>query len=151
MCGLLVRIGTIVAILVCLSMLAFGQKDRKCVSEYTNTNNVDSPTLRVAKLNGAVEIADGRLPLEDVCIFLFDEESKKIVLFTRPNANGEFRFKNVRNGSYRLVVKHHFGFYCAANISVQVDRTLSSHKGSLLVSMAPNGIDACSKVEIESK
>lgn len=136
--------------LVFFSATTFGQKSQKCDSiTYEDKNQVTPPALTIMKVKGLVLIDDGKIPLGDSCVALFSADGKKLIATTLPNRKGEFRFKNIANGQYRLIIKHHFGFYCVANILVTINANRHDNS-NLLVLMKPEGIDECSLVRLET-
>ncbi len=110
--------------LTCFFLVIFGnyllaQNTEKCSSlKYEEINQIIPNSLSVKKLVGNVIAEDGKIPLVDVCIGLFVEANKKLILVTQSNREGKFKMKKIPNGKYRLVVKHNLNFYCVANIPI---------------------------------
>jgi hypothetical protein len=132
-------------ILTIFGGILFGQNSRRCSDmSYRDKNQVTPASLVVRKVAGQVVIrGDESTPLADACVVLFDEKNKTVVFSTITDEKGNFRIPKVRDGDYRLVVKHQYGFYCAANVPLIVE-SKSAEKRTLLINMASASIDECS-------
>jgi hypothetical protein len=148
---LISRIGTILFFVVALlSTNMYGGERTDCRSvAYVDKNQVTPDALGVKKLKGRIVTERNETPLEGLCAVLFNDADKKFVAFVTPNRNGQFRFKNVPKGRYRLIVKHEFNAYCVANILIEIGRNESQQK-SVLVVMKPEAIDDCSYGRLHS-
>jgi len=103
---------------------------------------VEEP-LVIRSVEGTVVTEDGMELLPEVCVVLFREDDQVQVSSFRLGKNHRFNFKQIRDGRYRLVVKHRYSVYCLASIPV----VISSHqpKGQMLeIVMKPREIDICS-------
>ena len=79
---------------------------------------------------------------------MFAEKTKKRIAVMEPDDNGDFRFKPIKDGEFRLVVKDMLTGMCVANIPVKVETT-STEKRKLLVRMIGFGpLHSCSYGEL---
>lgn len=136
--------------LICFSVLIFcnvlfAQDVKQCSNvNYQDKNQVTPSPLVVKKIIGQVVVKDDEsFPLVDVCVALFDEKNRTLIVVTTPDEKGIFNIKKVPDGKYRLIVKHLYDFYCVANVPITVEEK-SSEKRELLINMIPSAIDECS-------
>lgn len=114
--------------------------------EYDNRNQIDPPPLSVRVVAGSVIDQDGyAIPI--ACLGLFTERDHRLVANIVANEEGNFRFRNIPSGWYRLVVRDEYGGFCAANAKV---RAVSWPRGGIrkrrqiVVHLRPSAIDVCS-------
>jgi hypothetical protein len=86
-------------------------------------------------------------PVSSVCIGLFEETTKRLIATVTANDDGWFKFKQVPNGKYRLVITDMYHIFCPANIPVEID-VRSGQKKKIAVYMVARKIDQCSFGEI---
>ena len=119
--------------------------------KYESHSQVDPKTLVVSRIVG--QVLDGpdskkSLPLSSVCIAIFDERTKRQVKVVEPDDSGNFRFRNVRDGSYRLVVKSVDGGFCVASIPVRMTTKTRKYRKIIVHMLLTPAIDRCSFGEI---
>src|SRR5437868_5492993 len=111
---------------------------------YANRNQTDYGPLRVANIKGTARDAQG-VAIPKVCVGVFTEMDHKLIASTETDDNGDFEFKGVPAGDYRLVAKYE-GF-SPANAKLRVER--SRGKKALSVQMRPAGLDTGSFIEMK--
>jgi hypothetical protein len=139
-----------ILIIVCVLLacaLATAQRNSECPSvTYADKNQIALNPIVLKTISGRI-LAEGDAAPLDVCVAVFTKSGKKLLATTVPNEKGEFHFRKLPRGSYRLVVKHTFNRYCVANRLITI-RTKASAKKAVRVVLNPGGIDECSRIEI---
>ena len=115
---------------------------------YRNYIQIDADPIELSKVEGVAKLESGE-PIEGMCVALFSQDGKKRLALTKTNKHGQFRFKNVQNGSYRLVTRVDYDFLCSANHILAVRKQASRRPLSL--TMRSRGIDQCSDVEVDTE
>jgi len=114
--------------------------------KYESKNQVDPDPLVVRTISGQVldspKIGKGE-PISAVCVALFSEKTKKLVKVVEPDDHGNFKFKSIKNGDFRLVVIDIYGGFCVANVPLTVQRG-STEVRTITVHMRYPAIDFCS-------
>ncbi len=85
----------------------------------------------------------------NLCLGLFAEKARKLIVSTRAGADGRFMLKDILPGEYRLVAKSP-GF-CTANVPLRVGSRSPNSKTSLVLHMNPTAIDICSYGDLAKK
>ncbi len=114
--------------------------------EYENRNQIDPPTLSVRAVSGRVINQDG-FAVPNACLGLFAERDHRLVASIPADKAGNFTFRNIPSGRYRLVVRDEYGGFCAANAKINVvswPRGGIPKQRQIVVHLRPSAIDVCS-------
>jgi hypothetical protein len=131
--------------LAVFAVSCFAQRNDSCRSlKYENHNQVTPEPISVKKIEGRVSIDYVDF---DGCVGLFEEGTEKLIAVTTLR-NGKFRIGNIPNGKYRILIKHPYNAYCAANIPIEVINK-SNEKRKIFVHLKPQAIDDCSFGELK--
>lgn len=133
---------------------AIAQQAVSCSNvKFESRNQVEPNPLDVHWIAGRVidtpKVGNGQ-PISSVCVVLFYEATKKRIAVLEPDENGNFNFKAVKDGIYRLVVKDKYGVgFCLASIPIRV-RSTSSERRLIVVHMLMfPPIDRCSYGDLQ--
>lgn len=141
-----------VFLLLCAVLVAQAapKQEGNCGESYENHNQVEYKPLKLAVVQGTgvIEIEDNVVkknePVSGACLSLFTSD-EKFIMSVKADAAGDFRFKNIAAGQYRLVARAP-GF-CTANIPVEIVRASRRSKlrrAQIVVHYRLTGIDVCS-------
>jgi hypothetical protein len=114
--------------------------------EYENHNQIDPPPLSVRVVSGRVIAQDG-MSVPNACLGLFTERDHHLIASIVADDDGNFRFRNVPSGRYRLVVRDEYGGFCTANTKINVvgwPRGGFRKRKQIIVHLRPSAIDTCS-------
>ncbi len=138
---------------LCFGMITvYAQKnDGPCAKlNYEDKNQVTPNSITLKTASGRVFDRTSKgdsQPVSSVCIGLFEETTKRLIATATADDDGWFKFKQVPNGKYRLVVTDMYHIFCPANIPIEID-VRSGQKKKLAVYMVSRKIDQCSFGEI---
>lgn len=138
---------TLFALLIC-GCQTYAQKVTNDCSkiEYGDNDQIIPEGFVLSKIKGKtiIKLKDsGESPFVMGCVALFEEQTKGLVKSITPNERGEFKFKNIPDGKYRLVVKAFYNAFCLANLSVEINKKVGANK-EIQVNMVGQGTDNCS-------
>lgn len=109
---------------------------------YENHNQVDPKPLKLHSINGVARDDEGTA-VSTVMVGLFTEKDHTFVATDETGSKGQFAFKNVLPGRYRIVAKH--PAFCTANVPVVIVAADAGHaRGTLQLHMKVGGVDICS-------
>lgn len=111
---------------------------------YETRNQTDYGPLKVASVRGTAKDPQGVM-VPGVCVGIFTPIDHKLIMATQTDAEGQFEFRGVSKGEYRLVAKCE-GF-CSGNAKIWVDAKSRSKKRLDLL-IRPAGLDTCSYFEL---
>ena len=114
--------------------------------EYENHNQINPPSLSVRAVAGRVIAQDG-VSVPNACLGLFTERDHRLVANIVADDDGNFRFRNVPSGQYRLVVRDEYGGFCTANSRINIigwPRGGIRKRRRIIVHLRPSAIDVCS-------
>lgn len=114
----------ILVIIVSLWFPIYAQDCEKMT--YANDNQIDTgDVIIVTSVKGtAMDIVNDMVP--DVCVGIFSIDKHELLAVTSTDAKGYFEFKNLKDGTYRIVAK--LDFFSAANNRIRIDSQNSSKK-----------------------
>jgi hypothetical protein len=146
-------IPVMVLLTICAVSSAYGGNCEKL--KYINTSQLDSDVLEMHHISARVFpkwVKTGD-PIYGICFGLFKEGSKKTVLSGEVDEKGGFDVRNLRDGSYRLVVveiytKDLYNISAAANIRVKINRENKEDK-KLMVYLISGGMHSGSYGELQ--
>jgi hypothetical protein len=146
-------IPVMVLLTICAVSGAYGRDCEKL--KYVNTSQLDSDVLEMSHISAKVFpkwIKPGD-PIYGVCFGLFKEGSRKRVLSGEVDEKGGFDVRNLRDGSYRLIVvevytKDLYNITSAANIRVKINRGNKEDK-KLSVYLISGGMHSGSYGELQ--
>jgi len=152
-CALLLK--TIFALGFCLcfgTITVYAQKNEApCAKlDYVDKNQVTPNSITLKTASGRVFDRTSKgdsQAVSSVCIGLFEETTKRLIATATANDDGWFKFKQVPNGKYRLVVTDMYHIFCPANIPIEID-VRHGQKKKIAVYMISHRIDQCSFGEI---
>jgi hypothetical protein len=107
---------------------------------YVDENPSTPAPLKMRELAGRVHDLGG-MAIQRASVSVFTEDGHTLVATMMSDKNGEFQFKNVAKGFYRVVVR--VEGLCPANIPVNVESSLLAHR-RLEITMQSKDIDTCS-------
>ncbi len=87
--------------------------------EYENHNFLDPSPLSIRAVAGRI-IDSGKAPVPNACLGLFTDRDHRLVASTVADDDGNFRFRNVPSGRYRLIVRDVYGLFCTVNAKVNI-------------------------------
>lgn len=113
---------------------------------YENRNQVEYDPLPIQSVSGIALDKDG-VSIPGVCLGLFTERKHRLIERTVTDQKGNFKFRRLPSGRYRLVAK--YSGFCPANTSLLVKRDSSNkilRRKRLVLHMEFVGIDRCSYI-----
>jgi hypothetical protein len=129
------------ALLCCLNVQIHAQQ-RDTAMAYENHNQVDPKPFKLHSIDGVATDDEGTAVVA-VTVGLFAEKDHRLIATDETGSKGQFAFKNVPPGQYRIVAKH--PAFCTANVPAIVVAKDGGHsRRSLQLHMKVSGIDACS-------
>lgn len=111
--------------------------------KYEDKNFFPPKTLVVNEIRGRVVRDSTKMSITNICVGIFDEETRKLVAVLMTDESGNFAFDKLKTGKYRLVVIDDITFDCTANIPIEL-KDSDDVKKSLLVTMRYPSLDICS-------
>lgn len=151
-----------------VSMSSAQQESPQCKSliNYENHNQIDLKPSSVRVVSGRVfnEVSDvgthtanmahenGVIP--GACLGLFTEKDHRLIASAVADDEGNFKFKSVPLGRYRLVVYDPQNLLCVANMSLRVvgwprGGIFKRKSTTIMIHMRVSGIDECSYGEVK--
>jgi hypothetical protein len=137
-----------ISIVLLLGIFSLGQQQiTSCNNlEYANRNQVDPHRSVVNATVGRVIAETGDPPRQlgpiPACLGLFTEKDHRLVASAMADEEGQFKFKPVRSGLYRLVVRDPQNAFCVVNMPLRIVETRRGRP--LVIHMRRVGIDDCS-------
>ena len=110
------------------------------VPTYVDENPSTPAPVKLREMQGHVRDLGG-MGIPRVAVSLFTEDGHALVATQVSGKNGEFRFKSVTKGLYRVVVR--VEGLCPANVPVSVGGSLLANR-KLEITMRSKDIDTCS-------
>jgi hypothetical protein len=117
---ILAQLGFVLMMLV--SNGAFCQNARKVCRTVEYQNQVTPKPLLVRRIRlDVVDHLPNRAdePLSSVCIGLFDDATRRMILSISPDRNGRVTIRQLKDGDYTLVVTDVSNQYCPANVPIR--------------------------------
>jgi hypothetical protein len=131
------------SLVICLLQGLHAEEQTTCDSpmSYESHNQIDPKPIRLKTIRG-VAIDEEGVAVWNLCLGLFAEKDRKLIVSIRAGEDGRFALKDISPGDYRLVAKSP-GF-CTANVPLRVGSRSSGSKTELVLHMNATGIDKCS-------
>jgi hypothetical protein len=143
------RIFSIPAIVLVASLMISAQEGIGSCSEkvqYVNRNQVDTRSITLNGVSGRAIDTDG-VAIPNICIGIFTEKGHQFIAQVTTDDEGNFTFKELPSGNYRLVGRVEYDFLCPVNVRIKQKK--SGKKKILTLHMQPAGIDDCSYGDVK--
>lgn len=138
------RTTIITFVLILTSLAVFGQSGRGNCSEpirYINRNFYDSKPLKLRTIKGLAVDSNG-ISVPNICVALFSEDGRRLVMQVAADDEGNFGFKDIPDGKYRLVGRVGYDAFCPVNVRIHLQA--SGRTKRIKLHMRPSAIDDCS-------